>query len=116
MVFWYPKDCQVTTLKADSFPAFIEKHDRVFIHFAASWNGYDRMLMPHVAQAAEALGDKMHFAAMDVDIKENWPLLAQLGMSNVPYFEYYESGKRVEAGTGYDVAMKQLALLTKKIP
>jgi len=115
MVFWYPKEEPVTTLKADTFPAFIEKHDRVFVHFAAAWNGYDRMFIPHVVNAARQLVDKIHFAAIDIDVKENFNLCVEHRVSNVPFIAIYESGKLIESGAGYDYGMKRLALLTTKL-
>jgi len=114
MVFWYPKDVPVTILKADTFQAFVETHDHVFIHFAAAWNGYDRMFIPDVVNAARQLGNKIHFAAVDIDEKENFNICVEHRVSSVPFIAIYKDGKIIESGAGYDYGMKQLALLTTK--
>jgi thiol-disulfide isomerase/thioredoxin len=115
MIKWYSQDGLVTRLTAATFQKFIETHDRVFIHFAAIWNGYDRMLVPHVAGAAADFQNKIYFAAVDIDMKENFDLCVAHRVSNAPFIAIYKDGKLEETGVGYDFAIQKLtAFRTKK--
>jgi len=114
MYKWYPKEGPVTALTTASFQAFVETHARVFIHFAAAWNGYDRMLVVKVIDQAVALQNKVWFASVDIDAKENFDLCVEHRVTNVPFIAIYTNGKLQESGAGYDYATNQLVRLTQK--
>ena len=107
--FKYPENSFVVAVDADSFEKFIKTHDRAFIHFGGVWNGVDKMIIPAVVEAAMRLKTKVGFAVFDVDTNEQFCLKHQV--LNVPFIEYYESGRLLEAFVGRDPAYKLLQRL-----
>jgi hypothetical protein len=114
MITWYHQAGLVTTLTAHTFQKFIETHDRIFIHFAAIWNGYDRMLVTPVSDAALQFKNKIHFATVDIEAKENFDLCVAHRVSNAPFIAIYKDGKLEETGVGYDFAIQKLTAIRNK--
>ncbi len=105
--FKYPEGSLITLIDADSFGEFIKAYDYVLVHFGATWNGYDKMIIPLVIETANRLRNKVHFAVLDVDLEKNFELCRGHCVLNVPFIEYYIKGGLQESFIGYDATTKK---------
>ncbi|OJW07439.1 MAG: hypothetical protein BGO49_26090 [Planctomycetales bacterium 71-10] len=101
---------EVSTAEYDSF---LRERDYAVILYDAPWDvGPGALIRPLFEEAAAALGGRVNFGAVDVDV---FGPEAGLPVANVPTVGYFKGGRLVAALIGpQDVAARTRAMLEGK--
>ena len=83
----------------------------VVVDFTASWCGPCQRIAPVFTQLAEEMPDVV-FVKVDVD--ENEEVAQQCGISSMPTFQFYKSGKKVHEFSGASAEKIKEAIATHK--
>jgi thioredoxin 1 len=75
----------------DNFKKLLRENNRVLIDFYAPWCGPCKKMAPMMEELKKEYTGKISIVKINVDDSE--ALSAQLGISQIPLFHYYEGGK-----------------------
>lgn len=75
----------------DNFKKLLSENNKILIDFYAPWCGPCKKMAPMMEELKKEYKDKISIVKINVD--ENEALSAQLGISQIPLFHYYEGGK-----------------------
>ncbi len=85
------------TLETDNLKETIEKSEKVFVQYGASWCGQCRMIKPKIKKLA-ANNEMVTFIYVDA---EKFPESRKLAdVSNLPTFATFKNGERTKQFTG----------------
>lgn len=75
----------------ENFKKLLSENNKVLIDFYAPWCGPCKKMAPMMEELKKEYKDKVSIVKINVD--ESEALSAQLGISQIPLFHYYEGGK-----------------------
>jgi thioredoxin 1 len=89
----------MVTLATDAdFQQLLEKNEKVVIKFFAGWCGTCRLFAPKFKKIAEK-DEYKNVLFLDINAEENPAARKLAGVSNLPFFAVFKSGKLIGADT-----------------